>query len=83
MSSVFLVIGSRDTRISRQSGCPSLKALNASDDVICPCLIIYPNIYSGVEEFYNEKLLDAAETVTEYLRFYKIGIKLPINEHRN
>ena len=53
------------------------QALDASDDVICPCLIIYPDIVTGVEGFNNEKLLDDANRVIEYLEFYKIGVNLP------
>ena len=54
-------------------------ALNASDDVICPCLIIYPDIENGIDTFNNNNLLecDKIKQVDEYLCFYKIGITLP------
>ncbi len=57
-------------------------ALNASDDVICPCLIIYPDLEDGKESFNQTNLLDCdgIQQVDKYLYFYKMGIKLPCLE---
>lgn len=57
-------------------------ALDASADVICPCLIIYPDLEDGKETFNHDSLLecDGVQQVDKYLRFYKMGIKLPCLE---
>ena len=57
-------------------------ALNVGDDVICPCLIIYPDLEDGKESFNQTNLLDCdgIQQVDKYLYFYKMGIKLPCLE---
>ena len=55
------------------------QALNAGDDVICPCLIIYPDMKEGIMGFNRDILLecDGINKVDEYLEFYKFSVKLP------
>ena len=56
------------------------QALNANDNDICPCLIIYPDMTEGINVFNNDILLecDGIKKVDEYLEFYKLGVKLPV-----
>ena len=60
------------------------RVLDARDNVICPCLILYPDIENGIETFNNDNILDCGgrKQVAEYLCFYKIGIKLPCLEKK-
>lgn len=54
--------------------------LQGGDDVsICPCLIVYPD-KQGKDSFpHEDRLLPKCEQIKEYIKFYKFGIKLPVN----
>jgi len=55
------------------------ETLNFSKERIIDCLIIYPNQESNNEDLSNfiELLKDPTSVMSEYVNFYKIGIKLP------
>ena len=57
-----------------------LEELEMDENTVVPCLIIYPNQSSGIENFESEKLLHEDNRIkkfTEFTKFYKIGIQLP------
>lgn len=44
---------------------------------ILPCMILYPSV-DGIENFSKELILDEPVIdIESYLKFYKLGIKLP------
>lgn len=56
--------------------------LDVGDDkTICPCLIVYPDGkgYENIPD--NAKLLTGCKEIGKYVHFYKLGIKLPVNNN--
>lgn len=61
----------RDTRILHEM------TVLEGENYIPPCIIIYPD-KNGVERLSkNQSLVEQAEKMDDYVKFYKIGIKLP------
>lgn len=55
----------------------SLGLTNGDETTICPCLIIFPD-KNGVEAFDSQnKLIANDKSIKEYVKFYRIGVKLP------
>ena len=48
------------------------------DGYVVDCLIIYPD-RDGIENFTEDKILDHAQKLNNYIKFHKIGIKLPVH----
>ncbi|CDS92109.1 McrBC 5-methylcytosine restriction system component [Sphingobacterium sp. PM2-P1-29] len=52
--------------------------LKVTDDLNIDCLIIYPDIENGIEDFCLENMMNKRELIKAYHKVYKLGVKLPI-----
>nr|WP_314497953.1 restriction endonuclease [uncultured Chryseobacterium sp.] len=51
--------------------------LNIDDDRNVDCLIIYPDMENGLDEFSLENIIQDREEIRAYYNVFKIGVKLP------
>lgn len=62
------------------------KKLNVTDDRNIDCLIIYPDLENGINDFSLENIIKEKNkdenTIKPYYKVHKIGIKLPIIENK-
>ena len=54
------------------------KQLKIKDDRNIPCLIIYPDIVSGVDDLSLENISNSKRSIEAYYNVYKLGVKLPV-----
>ena len=61
------------------------RELNMDADAVAPikCLIIYPDQEQEERFTFTRKAEPQFEKVSEYVRFYKVGIKLPVIASKN
>ncbi|WP_149525796.1 5-methylcytosine restriction system specificity protein McrC [Sphingobacterium hotanense] len=52
--------------------------LNVTDDSNVDCLIIYPDIKNGTDDFTLVNIIDKREPIKVYHKVYKLGVKLPL-----
>lgn len=52
--------------------------LKVTDDLNIDCLIIYPDLENGIEDFSLENMMNKRELIKAYHKVYKLGVKLPI-----
>lgn len=52
--------------------------LKVTDDRSIDCLIIYPDIENGIEDFSLTNIIDKRELIKVYHKVYKLGVKLPL-----
>jgi len=53
------------------------RRLNFPENLNIPCLIIYPDMMGGVDNFYGSSFPMAMEKIPGYKDLYKLGVKLP------
>lgn len=52
--------------------------LKVTNDLNIDCLIIYPDIENGIEDFSWKTIMNKRELIKAYHKVYKLGVKLPI-----
>lgn len=52
--------------------------LKVIDDSNIDCLIIYPNIENGIDDFTLVNIIDKRDPIKVYNKVYKLGVKLPL-----
>ncbi len=51
--------------------------LKVTGDINISCLIIYPDMENGIEDFSLENIRDNMKEIPAYYKVYKLGVKLP------
>lgn len=70
--------------IRQVSGYPRLNKVrdklnvSSTDDKNIDCLIIYPDIDKGIEDFSLQNIQDKKEAIKAYHKVYKLGVKIPV-----
>lgn len=52
--------------------------LKIKDDRNIPCLIIYPDMVNGVDDFSLINIRNSKRSIKAYYNVYKLGVKLPV-----
>lgn len=52
--------------------------LGVTDDSNIDCLIIYPDMENGIEDFTLDSIMSRRKSIKVYHKVYKIGVKLPL-----
>ena len=52
--------------------------LKVIDDSNIDCLIIYPDIENGIDDFTLVNIIDKRDPIKVYNKVYKLGVKLPL-----
>ncbi|MCA4809605.1 restriction endonuclease [Empedobacter stercoris] len=53
------------------------KKLNIEDDKTINCLIIYPDMENGIDDFSLDNIQQSKQEIKAYYKVYKLGVKLP------
>ena len=52
--------------------------LNIQDDKTIDCLIIYPDMENGIDNFSLDNIQQSKQEIQAYYKVYKLGVKLPL-----
>ncbi|MDM1549451.1 restriction endonuclease [Empedobacter falsenii] len=52
--------------------------LNIQDDKTIDCLIIYPDMENGIDNFSLDNIQQSKQEIKAYYKVYKLGVKLPL-----
>lgn len=54
------------------------KKLNIEDDKTINCLIIYPDMENGIDDFSLNNIQQSKQEIKSYYKVFKLGVKLPL-----